>query len=135
MGTSDTKAFDVEVADLIRLAGPCAQREGVVIADASGEIVYACEQAIAILGIVRIGAGVDDYSVMHGIFTEEGRPYPSSDLPLARAILYRKTTRNERMLLRRPDGMIHLMGVSARPLFDDARKQVGAAAFIRILAR
>lgn len=135
MGAGEVGALGAEVAELVRLAGACAPGEGVVIADAQGQIVFADRQAIHVLGLVRIGAGVDDYSALHGIFTEDGRPYPSSDLPLARAILYRKTTRDERMLVRRPDGLIHLMNVCARPLLNAEKKQVGAAAFVRVLAR
>lgn len=135
MGLGDTKNPDTGVDELVRLAGPCADDEGVVIANASGELVFASERAADILGIVRLGAGVEDYSALHGVFTEDGRPYPSSDLPLARAILLRKTTRGERLLIRRPDGLIQLIEVSARPLIDAAKRHVGAVAALRVLAR
>ncbi|KJV32495.1 hypothetical protein VI08_12205 [Luteibacter yeojuensis] len=124
-----------EVAELVRLAGPGAEGEGIVIADATGEMVYADEMATEIMGIVRMGAGVEDYSVLHGVFTEEGRPYPSSDLPLARAVLFQKTTKNERLLMRRPDGITYLLNVTARPLFDAAKRQVGSVVFFRVVAR
>lgn len=135
MGLSGTHDSGAGVEDLVLLAGPCADDEGIVIANASGELVFASERAADILGIVRLGAGVDDYSALHGVFTEDGRPYPSSDLPLARAILHKKTTRHERLLIRRPDGLIQLIEVSARPLVDTTKRQVGAVAVLRLLAR
>jgi PAS domain-containing protein len=133
MGVGHTKEPGVGKAELVRLAGPCEEDEGMVIADAGGELVFANERAADILGIVRMGAGVDDYSALHGVFTEDGRPYPSSDLPLARAILHRKTTRNERLLVRRPDGLVQRLDVSARPITNAEKVQVGAVVVIRLL--
>lgn len=42
-------------------------------------------------GLVCIGAGPDDCSCTHGIFSEEGRPFPSCAVPLARAVLMQRT--------------------------------------------
>lgn len=124
-----------EVAELVRLAGPGAEGEGTVIVDAAGAIIYADDKAAEIMGTVRMGAGVEDYSAMHGVFTEEGRPYPSSDLPLARAVLFQKSSRNERLVMRRTDGITYLLNVNARPLFDAAKTQVGSVVYFRVIAR
>lgn len=123
----------VDLSMLIELAGPCADDEGLVIADARGDLVFSNDRAVDILGIVRIGAGVDDYSALHGVFTEEGRPYPSTDLPLARAILHQKTSRDVRLLLKRPDGICRRLSVSARPLLDAGKALVGAVVVFRAL--
>ncbi len=46
-----------------------------------GEIVHVNERAAELHGWVRLAVGPDDYSRMYSLFTEEGRPYPSADLP------------------------------------------------------
>ncbi|QWT21357.1 PAS domain-containing protein [Bacillus sp. NP157] len=138
MGATRSRPVFDDVAELVRLAGPAAEGEGVVITDVTGNIVFANADAETILGFVRIGVGVEDYSSMHGVFTEDGRPYPSSDLPLARAVLSQKTTRDVRLLLRRCDGQHHLtsvtISVSGRPLYDASRRHVGAAAFFTVVS-
>ncbi|MGF6492034.1 PAS domain-containing protein [Luteibacter sp. 621] len=130
MGVSGLSA---DVAELVRLAGPGREGEGIVITDAAGDMVFANEMATDILETPRIGAGVEDYSALHGVFTEDGRPYPSTDLPLARAVLNQKTTRDERLVIKRCDGVRHLLRVSARPLFDADHRQVGSVVFFSVI--
>ena len=107
--------------------------EGLIVCDAHGSIIFANASAEDIVGLVRIGAVPDDYSCMHGIFSEEGRPFPSSDVPLARAVLRGESVRDERLVVRRCDGRAHLLSVDAYPLHDTSGAVVGAATTFRVV--
>jgi PAS domain-containing protein len=107
--------------------------EGLIVCDAHGSIVFANASAEDIVGFVRIGAVPDDYSCMHGIFSEEGRPFPSCDLPLARAVLHGESVRDVRLVVRRCDGQTHLLSVDAYPLRDPSGAAVGAATTFRVI--
>jgi PAS domain-containing protein len=106
---------------------------GLVVCDAHGSIVFANAAAEEIVGLIRIGAGPDDYSSMHGIFSEEGRPFPSSDVPLARAVLHGEEARGVRLIVRRCDGEAHRLSVNAYPLRDASGAVIGAATTFRVV--
>lgn len=99
---------------------------GVVVANAAGDIVHMNQRAIELHGLVRLDVGPDDYSQMYSIFTEENRPYPSADLPLARAVRQGETVRHARWVVRRPDGSRQTMQGSSYPVCDREGEQVGA---------
>ena len=107
----------------------------VVVADNGGTIVFANDRAHTVLGNVRIGAGVDDYSCMHGIFTEDGRPYPATDLPLSRAVLDCENVFDARMEVRRCDGTSSVISVDARPIFGNNGEQIGGVAIFDVMAK
>ena len=113
----------------------CAESgpEGLIVCDVHGSIIFANASAEDIVGLVRIGALPDEYSCMHGIFSEEGRPFPSSDVPLARAVLRGESVRDVRLFVRRCDGQTHLLSVNAYPLRDASGATVGAATTFRVL--
>ncbi|WP_046978090.1 PAS domain-containing protein [Luteibacter rhizovicinus] len=106
--------------------------DAIVVADIDGRIVFANARANVLLGCVRIGSGVEDYSCMHGLFTEDGRPYPSSDLPLSRAILRGETVFDVRLEVRRYDGTVSLLSVDAEPLYGAGGKQIGGVAMFDV---
>jgi PAS domain-containing protein len=108
--------------------------QGIVATNARGTILYANETADDILGIVRLGAGVEDYSIMHGIFSEDGRPFPSTDLPLARAVLHQETCWGVRLVVRRSDGNANLLSVTAMPLYSPDGDHIGATAAFYVLS-
>ncbi len=99
---------------------------GVIVADGMGEIVHVNERAAELHGWVRLAVGPDDYSRMYSLFTEEGRPYPSADLPLTRAVRQGETTRHARWVVRRPDGSRQTLQGSAYPVRDARGKQVAS---------
>jgi PAS domain-containing protein len=107
--------------------------EGLIVCDVHGSIVFANASAVDIVGLVRIGALPDDYSCMHGIFSEEGRPYPSSDVPLARAVLHGESARDVRLVVRRGDGDAHRLSVDAHPLRGASGAIIGAATTFRVV--
>jgi PAS domain S-box-containing protein len=99
---------------------------GVIVADATGDIVHVNERAAELHGWVRLAVGPEDYSSMYSLFTEEGRPYPSEDLPLARAVRNGETCKHARWVVRRPDGTRQRMQGSAYPVTDEHGDQVAA---------
>jgi len=90
--------------------------EGVIVTDAAGRIIFVNEAAERLHGVKSLDVAPDDYSETYHLFTEDGRPHPPKDLPLARAVLRGETVLDARWRIRRPDGSEVLAIGSARPL-------------------
>lgn len=61
--------------------------DGVVVADRKGKILFANRVAGAVSGTVRPDVSPSDWSTQHGFFLPgTDQPFPSNELPLARAI-------------------------------------------------
>lgn len=99
--------------------------EGVIVADATGAIVFVNDAAARIHGVSRLYVGPQDYSAIYHLFTLEGRPFPSEDLPLARAAVHGETVPAWHLAIRRADGSTVIATGSARPLLDGDGKRVG----------
>ncbi|MET4674610.1 MULTISPECIES: PAS domain S-box protein [unclassified Luteibacter] len=99
---------------------------GVIVVDAAGAIVHVNDRAAQLHGWVRLAVIPEDYSRMYGLFTEEGRPYPSDDLPLTRSVQHGETIRHARWVVRRPDGSRQVMQGTSYPVCDRDGDQVGA---------
>jgi PAS domain S-box-containing protein len=104
--------------------------EGVIVADAAGRITLVNDAAARLHGVRRLEVAPDDYSAAYSLLTEDGRPYPPLDLPLARAVRG-ETVLEARWRIRRPDGSEVLAVGNARPVLDAAGRQVGAVLTIR----
>ena len=104
--------------------------EGVIVTDAAGRITLINEAAARLHGVRRLDVAPDAYSAAYSLLTEDGRPYPSLDLPLARAVRG-ETVLEARWRIRRPDGSEVLAVGNARPVLDGAGRQVGAVLTIR----
>jgi len=119
------------------LAGEAAERsailgqiaEGVIVTDAAGRITFVNEAAARIHGMARLEIGADDYAQTYRLFTENGEPYRSQDLPLARAVRG-ETVTEARWLIRRPDAEVLAIG-SARPVLAADGRQIGAVLTLR----
>ncbi len=105
--------------------------EGVIATDPQGRISFVNEAAARIHGVVRLDVPLDQYSDSYRLFTEDGRPYPSQELPLARAVLKHETVVDERWRIRRPDGTEVLAVGSARPVTAADGTHVGAVLTLR----
>lgn len=105
--------------------------EGVITADAAGQLTFVNRCAEALHGVKDLAATPDDYSERYHLFTEDGEPYPSQDLPLARAVLRGESVMDTRWRIRRPDGTEILALGSAQPICDDDGKRIGAVLTIR----
>lgn len=105
--------------------------EGVIVTDAAGHITFVNEASARIHGVARLDVAPGAYSETYQLLTESGSIYPSTELPLARAVLQGKTVTDARWRIRRPDGSEVLAVGSARPLVDADGTQVGAVLTLR----
>ncbi len=104
--------------------------EGVIVADAEGRIVFVNDAAERLHGVKNLDVTPEAYSESYHLFTEDGRPYPPRELPLARAVLEGETVLDARWRIRRPDGTEIVAIGSARPL-ETAGRRLGGVLTLR----
>jgi PAS domain S-box-containing protein len=105
--------------------------EGVIVSDPTGRITFVNEAAARIHGVARLDVLPEAYSDAYHLLTEDNRPYPSMELPLARAALHGETVTNERWRIRRPDGTEVLAVGSARPVLSSNGMRISAVLTLR----
>ena len=105
--------------------------EGVIVTDPDGRITFVNDAAVRLHGVELLGVGPEDYSATYHLFTEDGLPYPSHELPLARAVTDGETVLNARWRIRRPDGTEVLAVGNARPVFKPDGGRIGAVLTLR----
>jgi len=105
--------------------------EGVIVADRAGRITFVNDAATRIHGVARLDVEPEAYSDTYHLLTLEGDPYPTSELPLTRAVRDGMTTENTRWRVRRPDGTEVLAIGSARPVHDITGEMIGAVLTLR----
>ncbi|WP_339915581.1 PAS domain S-box protein [uncultured Brevundimonas sp.] len=122
-----------------RLAASAAERdailgqlaEGVIVTDPEGRITFINDAARRQHGIEALGTGPDDYAETYQLFTEDGRPYPSEELPLTRAVRNGEIVTGARWRIRRPDGSEVVAVGNARPVIGDDGISIGAVLTMR----
>ena len=105
--------------------------EGVVVTDPDGRITFVNDAAVRLHGVERMDVGPDDYAQTYHLFTEDGQPYPTHELPLARAVTNGETILNARWRIRRPDGSEVLAVGNARPVYKADGGRIGAVLTLR----
>ncbi|HYF22750.1 MAG TPA: PAS domain S-box protein, partial [Caulobacteraceae bacterium] len=105
--------------------------EGVVVADPDGRIVFVNEAASRLHGVARLDVPPEEYAEAYALLTEAGEPYPSAELPLARAVLKGETVLDARWRIRRPDGSMILAVGNARPVVATDGTRIGAVLTLR----
>ncbi len=106
--------------------------EGVVVADTAGRVTFANEAAARIHGVARLDAAHEACCEACRFLTEDGRPCPPAELPLARAALRGEAVSEARWRIRRPDGSEVLVAGSARPVRGpDSGAPLGAVLTLR----
>ncbi|HEV2623341.1 MAG TPA: PAS domain S-box protein [Frateuria sp.] len=100
--------------------------EGVILTDTAGRITYVNDAAARLYGVRQPGVGPQDYAGAYQLLTEDGRPYPSHQLPLTRAVRDGEVVSDARWRIRRADGSEIIAQGSARPIRDNHGKQLGA---------
>ncbi len=105
--------------------------DGVVITDPSGSIVFMNEAARRIHGHVELRVPVQAYAETFGLYTVDGRPIESTDLPLARAVLRGETVIDSEWMVRRPDGVEIIAQGSAAPVRAPDGTPLGAVLTVR----
>ena len=106
--------------------------EGVIVADKNGRFVFFNPVAEHILGIGLQKISQDDWAKVYGTYyLDKTTPYPSDQLPLARAIRGEKVI-DEPIFIKnpeRPEGVY--IEVSASPLKDKRGAIVGGTVIVR----
>lgn len=139
-----SSAVDVTEQVLARraLARLAAEREavlsqlddGLILTDIDGRITFVNEHATALHGVARMDVGPERYAQEYALLREDGTPYPSNELPLARAVLHGEVVHGARWRIRRPDGSVVLVEGDARPVRDGEGRRLGAMLVIRGVA-
>ncbi len=122
-----------------RLATAMAERdailsqlaEGVIVTDPEGAIVFVNEAARRHHGVAELGVKPDEYAETYHLFTEDGRPYPLDDLPLARTVRHGETITDARWRIRRPDGTEVIAVGNTRPVTTGDGRTIGAVLTLR----
>ncbi len=95
---------------------------GILIADAPDvKIRLANRAAFGIRGgseDILTGIEVQEHAARWQTFFPDGRPYPSEELPLSRAVLKGESTHDEEVIIRDEDGVDHWVIVNAAPVRD-----------------
>ncbi|WP_162238774.1 PAS domain S-box protein [Brevundimonas sp. Leaf363] len=134
-------AFDVtDIRETnARLAAVAAERdailgqlaEGVIVTDPQGAIVFVNEAAKRQHGVEALNVTPDQYTDRYHLLTEDGRPFPSEQTPLARAVLQGETVLDARWRIRRADGDEVLAVGNARPVTGPDGERIGAVLTLR----
>jgi PAS domain S-box-containing protein len=103
----------------------------VIVTDPAGAITFVNEAASRIHGVADLQVPPDEYASTYNLFTEEGLPYPSAELPLARAVLRDEVVTDARWIIRRPDGTRVVAVGSARPVHGPDGDKLGAVLTLR----
>ena len=126
MTTERTEALAAQQAAILSQLA-----EGVIVTDPAGHITFVNDAAARLHGVARLDVAPSAYSETYHLLTVDGRPYPSHELPLARAVRDGETVSDSRWCIRRPDGSEVLAVGSARPVLNPAGDQIGAVLTLR----
>ena len=113
---------------------------GIIIADApDATIRLANSAALGIRGTTAIpltNIPVDRHPANWQTYHPDGSPYAPEDLPLSQAVLFGKTTRNQDVIIRQPDGQERWVLGNAAPVRDqDGKVVAGVVVFPDITER
>ena len=140
---SGVLSLSVEVTDLVaernRLANATREMaavldqiaEGVIVTDAEGRIRMVNEAARRLHGAATLDVAPGEYAAAYDLLTEDGRPHPPHELPLARSVLEGEPVTGARWRIRRPDGGEVLVEGSARPVQADDGTRLAAVLTLR----
>jgi hypothetical protein len=105
--------------------------EGVIIADPAGCLRWMNPAAARMHGRPVADVPREDWSRGYDLLRVDGTPYPSEELPVARALARGEVVEGEEWVVRRADGsLVRLLG-SATPLRDDHGRPLGAVVVMR----
>lgn len=105
--------------------------EGVILTDEDGRITFVNEAARRLHGVARLDISPQDYANTYSLFTVDGQPYPTDDLPLSRAVLRNETVTGAQWRIRRPDASEILVEGNAQPVFDENGRKISCVLTLR----
>ena len=91
--------------------------EGVILTDPAGRITFVNAAAERMHGVALLGVAPADYSDAYQLLTDSSEPYPSAELPLARAVRSGVTVKDAVWRIRRRDGTLLRVRGTAKPVF------------------
>jgi PAS domain S-box-containing protein len=100
----------------------------VVFEKPSGKAIYANRRAIELLGKNPCGIALENQTEASKIYSMDGKPCPTEELYIYRALFKEKTFRNEPIIIERTDGERFIVNISAKPLYDKQGSANGAIA-------
>lgn len=137
---TERKGAEEELARLYQeSARAAAEREailgqiadGVVIADAEGDIVFMNAAACRIYATNMVGLPVEAYSDDYELFTLNGQPFPPEETALARAVRRGETVMEPGIRVHRADGSEVVVNTSAAPVLGEDGAPLGAVVTVR----
>ncbi|MEO0981799.1 MAG: histidine kinase dimerization/phosphoacceptor domain -containing protein [Pseudomonadota bacterium] len=105
--------------------------EGVIVTDEDGAIVFINAAAAKLHGMQAFDVRPAEYAATYKLLTMDGTPYPSEDLPLARAALKGEIVEDTYWRIARNDGETIIALGTARPVLDGDGRQIGAVLTLR----
>ncbi|MDQ7835889.1 MAG: histidine kinase dimerization/phosphoacceptor domain -containing protein [Humidesulfovibrio sp.] len=138
---TERKAAEVALrkSEAVLQAAMDQSQAGIAIADApSGRLRYVNKAGLMIRGVADetvLGAGVNQYVGGWKMLDLDGRPLETTEVPLARAVLYGETNSRE-FVIRRAEGDDRIVWANAAPILDDhGQVSAGIVVFLDITAR
>lgn len=107
--------------------------EGVILTDEDGRITFINDAARQLHGVARLDISPDDYTHTYSLYTVDGQPYPTTELPLSRAVLRNEIVTDARWRIRRPDGSEILVEGNAQPVFDENARKIACVLTVRLV--
>lgn len=110
--------------------------DGVIVTDATGEILKMNQAARKLLGTGPVeDSSYKSYARIYNLYRPDGKPFPFHELPLSRAIIEGKASTNVPVLLAPKNGERHDLLVSAAPLGNQEGKiEYAVAVFTDVTA-
>jgi signal transduction histidine kinase len=105
--------------------------DGIIITDADGTIEFTNQWGRTLLGMTGVGVTVSDHSDVFHIFTPDGLPFATEDLPVARALAHGETVLATPVLIRRAGMPDLILDVAAGPVVSESGETLGAVATFR----
>jgi len=139
---TERKAAEVALrkSEAILQAAMDQSQAGIAIADApSGRLRYVNKAGLMIRGLAEaetvLGVDVSQYVGGWKMLDLDGRPLETTEVPLARAVLYGETNSRE-FVIRRAEGDDRIVWANAAPILDDhGQVSAGIVVFLDITAR
>ncbi|MCC7106466.1 MAG: PAS domain-containing protein, partial [Chloroflexi bacterium] len=100
--------------------------DGVIAADAAGDITFVNDAARRLYGILTLGLPAEGGAATSARLTVHDLPGQGDQLPLTRAALHGETVLNAEMQIRRPDGTRIVAEGSATPVVTEDGRRLGA---------
>lgn len=107
--------------------------EGVILTDETGRITFVNEAARRLHGVACLDVAPDRYAETYSLYTVDGRPYPTAELPLSLAVLKSETVTGAHWRIHRPDGSRILVEGNAQPIFDERNTKIACVLTLRQL--